>query len=303
MLRKKLFDTAELVTPRVEVERVGDQVDDDVVADREVRHRAVEPQADLGVVDVQPVDRRVAHRAADAVHLVGVDALADVALDREAGQVDVAAAAVRGVLAVEADAGVHRAVGRRRAEGDLVALDDRVPVAGALDRHVVDDDVAVHLVHARPGCRPSEPRAFASGDGLVEGVGRVPARRSGRRRRAARSRRSSEHARRADELGVEQIDDGPGRVRARGTVRRTCRRPGRSAEQQPLLVVEVHRAERLRERRRGLVKAGTQEHSVTHQSGCSRPAFGSLVNGYWLYSQEYCEVSVMRLRVALAVRP
>ena len=69
---------------------------------------------DLGVLDVEAVDRRVGQRAADAVDLVGVDALADVALDREAGQVHVGAAADRRVLAVEADAGVHRAVGRRR---------------------------------------------------------------------------------------------------------------------------------------------------------------------------------------------
>ncbi len=39
--------------------------------------------------------------------------------------------------------------------------------------------------------------------------------------------------------------------------------------------------------------AGTQEHSVIHQSGWSSPAPGSLENGYWLYSQEYCEVSVI----------
>src|SRR6478735_10879373 len=43
----------------------------------------------------------------------------------------------------------------------------------------------------------------------------------------------------------------------------------------------------------GAVAAGTQPHSVIHQSGCSRPAFGSLLNGYWLYSHEYCEVSVI----------
>ena len=41
----------------------------------------------------------------------------------------------------------------------------------------------------------------------------------------------------------------------------------------------------------GVVAAGTQPHSVIHQSGCSRPAFGSLENGYWLYRYEYCEVS------------
>ena len=43
----------------------------------------------------------------------------------------------------------------------------------------------------------------------------------------------------------------------------------------------------------GVVAAGTQEHSVIHQSGCSRSAFGSLENGYWLYSQAYWDVSVM----------
>ena len=32
----------------------------------------------------------------------------------------------------------------------------------------------------------------------------------------------------------------------------------------------------------GVVYWGTHEHSVTHQSGCSRPALGSLENGYWL---------------------
>jgi hypothetical protein len=44
------------------------------------------------VVDVEPVDGRVAQRAADAVDLVGVDALADVALDGEAGQVSLSSA-------------------------------------------------------------------------------------------------------------------------------------------------------------------------------------------------------------------
>lgn len=46
----------------------------------------------------------------------------------------------------------------------------------------------------------------------------------------------------------------------------------------------------------GFVSAGTHEHSVSHQSGCSRSAFGSLVNGYWLYSQAYREVRVMLRR-------
>jgi hypothetical protein len=37
----------------------------------------------------------------------------------------------------------------------------------------------------------------------------------------------------------------------------------------------------------GVCSWGTQPHSVIHQSGWSRPAFGSLENGYWLYSQAY----------------
>ena len=41
---------------------------------------------------------------------------------------------------------------------------------------------------------------------------------------------------------------------------------------------------------------------MIHQSGCSRPAFGSLENGYWLYSQAYCEVSVIVVRVAAVDR-
>src|SRR4029453_4147947 len=67
----------------VEVQRVGDLVHHDGVGDPEVGHRAVEPQADLGVPDVEVADGRVAHRTADAVHLVGVDALTDVTLDGE----------------------------------------------------------------------------------------------------------------------------------------------------------------------------------------------------------------------------
>jgi hypothetical protein len=43
----------------------------------------------------------------------------------------------------------------------------------------------------------------------------------------------------------------------------------------------------------GVVAFGTQAHSVIHQSGCNRSAFGSLENGYWLYSHAYCDVSVM----------
>src|SRR5689334_17402751 len=47
----------------------------------------------------------------------------------------------------------------------------------------------------------------------------------------------------------------------------------------------------------GLVALGTQPHSVIHHSGCSRPALGSLENGYWLYSQAYCDVSVIVVRL------
>jgi hypothetical protein len=32
----------------------------------------------------------------------------------------------------------------------------------------------------------------------------------------------------------------------------------------------------------GVVAFGTHEHSVIHQSGCSRSAPGSFENGYWL---------------------
>lgn len=48
----------------------------------------------------------------------------------------------------------------------------------------------------------------------------------------------------------------------------------------------------------GVVAFGTHAHSVIHQPGWSRSAPGSLVNGYWLYSQEYCEVSVIVERCA-----
>ena len=98
-----------------EVDPVADHVRDDRVAHRQVVHRPVEPEPHLRVMDVEPVDRRVAQRASDAVHLVCVHAVADIALDREVRQMDVvAASAVVDVLAVEADARMHRAVGKRR---------------------------------------------------------------------------------------------------------------------------------------------------------------------------------------------
>jgi len=43
------------------------------------------------VADVEAVDGRVAERTADAVHLIGVDTLTDVPLDREVGEIGVAA--------------------------------------------------------------------------------------------------------------------------------------------------------------------------------------------------------------------
>ena len=277
MLRTKLFDDDRVRDAGVEVEPVGDLVDDDVVRDLQVVHRPVEPQADLGVLDVEAVDGRVAQRAADAVDLVGVDALAHVALDGEAGQVHVAAAAVGGVLAVEADAGVHRAVRGRRRQRDLLALDDRVPVAGALDRHVVDDDVPVHLVGARrdvdlagaSSCANAMALSNASAESCLP-VGSAPnsstfaamSRTCGRPTSSESSRSMTVHAA-LRPGGRREPDLVAGLVRL--------------AEQQALLVVEVHRPERRGDRRRrASSRAGTHPHSVIHQSGCSRPAFGSL---------------------------
>lgn len=97
----------------MEVDAVRNLVGDHSVRDRHVVHRPVEPDADLRVMDIEAVDRRVAQRPADAVHLVGVDSLAHVSLDCEVRQVHVVTSAVGCVLAVEPDARVHRAVGRR----------------------------------------------------------------------------------------------------------------------------------------------------------------------------------------------
>lgn len=58
-------------------------------------------------------------RPADSVHLIGVDALSDVATDRESGEMDVRAATVFGPPAVEPDPGVDRAVLGRLVELDL----------------------------------------------------------------------------------------------------------------------------------------------------------------------------------------
>lgn len=130
-------------------------------------------------------------------------------------------------------------------------LDDRVPVAGALDRDVVDDDVPVDLVGARRQV-DLEVRPAGEGDRAVEGVGGVaPAGRVGAEEQDVRG--DEVDARRRDDLGVEQVDDRP-----RGG------RPGRDgepdlvpgpvglAEQQALFVVEVVGTEGFRDdRRRG----------------------------------------------------
>ena len=97
----------------MEVDAVRDLVRDDRVLNRHVVHRPVEPDADFRVMDVEAIDRRVVQRPADTVHLIGVDSLSDVALDCEVRQVHVVTPAVGCVLAVEADARVHGAVGRR----------------------------------------------------------------------------------------------------------------------------------------------------------------------------------------------
>src|SRR6266511_1623788 len=192
----------------VEGDGVGDLVGDDGIGDPYVRHRPVEPHAHLGVVDVEAVDGRVAHRPADAGNLVGVYGFSDVALDREAGQVHVAAATVRDVPAVEADSGVHREVGSRGAQRNLVALDDGVPATSALDRDVVDDDVAVHLVRARRDV-DLEVVPLGEGDRPVERVGGLaPAGRVRAERQHVRGHNF--HVRRTDELGVEQVYDRPG---------------------------------------------------------------------------------------------
>ena len=175
------------VTPGVEVEPVGDLVDDVAVLHDEVVHRAVHPHADLGVLDVEPVDGRVAQGAADAVDLVGVDALAHVTLDGEPGQVHVRRArrrtrpcrrTRRRCGPSRPGAGVDSATSR--------PADDRVPAAGALDRDVVDDDVPVHLVDARRHV-DRQVLLLRERDGLVERVRRSPCGRTGRRRTAARS--------------------------------------------------------------------------------------------------------------------
>ena len=245
VLRTKLLRTTEFVTPVWKLSASAIWSTMMLFGDPHVRHRAVEPHARPWCGGCsRPSIGRVAHRAADAVDLVGVDALAHVALDREAGQVHVAAAAVGRVLAVEADAGVHRAVRRRAwSSATSLALDDRVPVAGALDRHVVDDDVPVHLVRARRHVHLAGACAWR--------------RRSPCRTRRAESRRPVGSAPNSSTLAAIEVARAAAPTSSESSRSMTVHAallPGRRgqpdlvaglvrpAEQQALLVVEVHRA-------------------------------------------------------------
>src|ERR1700722_18780935 len=116
----------------MEVDAIRHLIDDRVAGDRQVRHRSIEPDASLGVLDVKTGDRRVAQRSTDPVYLVCVDALTDVTFDREVGQVNVGAATLAGVEAVEADSGVDRAVGGGRTQRDLMTLEDGVPTSSSV---------------------------------------------------------------------------------------------------------------------------------------------------------------------------
>ena len=131
-----------------------------------------------------------------------------------------------------------------------MSFEDRVPAAGTLDRHVVHDDVAVHLIRARRDVH-LEVGLLRERDGLVDGVGRVAATgRVGAEQQHVRGDKVD--LRRCDQLGVHQVDDGSGRVATgwRGEPHRVARLV-RLAEQEALLVVEVVRAERRREGDRG----------------------------------------------------
>ncbi len=121
----------------VEVHAVGGLVQDAAVLDGEVVHRTVHPGTALGVLHPDVVDGRVRQGAADGVDLVVVLALPDVADDREVLERDVAAAALRGVLPVDADglAPVRR----------VTAGQHRVPGACSAQRHLVHDDVVADL--------------------------------------------------------------------------------------------------------------------------------------------------------------
>src|ERR1700751_3853804 len=202
-------------------------------------------------MDVEPFDRRIAQRAADSVYLVAINALPDITLDGEAGEMDIRAATVGNVLAVETDAGVHRAIGQRSTQGYLVSLGDRVPVTGTFDHDVVDENMAAHLIRAwrQVDIAVQELREC---DRCVKRVRRI----------ALPGRISTEqlhvHGRRvevrgANQLGVKQVNYCPGGI-ARG-------RSGEAdlvapivcvTEQQTLFVVEVVRSERFGDdRRRG----------------------------------------------------
>src|SRR5258708_22927488 len=196
-------------------------------------------------MDVEPFDRRIAQRAAYAVYLVAINALADITLDGEAGEMDVRAATVGSVLAVETDTGVHRAIGQRSTQGHLVSLDDRVPVTGTFDRDVVNENMAVHLIgawwqvdHAVPELRECDRCVKRVRRIAVPGrIGTEPLHVHGRLVRVLR---------RANQLGVKQVNYCPGGI-ARGrsgeadlVPRMVC-----GTERQTLFVVEVVRSERV----------------------------------------------------------
>ena len=230
----------------MQVHPVRDLVDDDVVADQQPVHRAVQPDPDLGVVQVQPADRRTTtDRTADAVHLIGVDPVPYVALDREVGQMHTRAATVRGVLPVEPRRRVHRLVRCRRSQRQHRTLDDRPPVPGALDRHLVDDDVPVHL--ERPGRnehRPADP--LSGSDGPVDRRRGIPPTRRISTEEPDVQRPSRRPLRRSDQLEVGNVQHVPGRRRVpRDLEPHPIARAIGLPEQQPLLVVEVVRPERL----------------------------------------------------------
>ena len=221
---------ADVAPALADVDAVGHLVDDHVVAHEQVAAGAVEPDPDLGVLDVEALDHRAAERAADPVDLVRVDALGDLADDREVGEAHVVGAAVLGPLAVEADGVGPRRLARRALRVRVRVLErggrpghDRVPVARADDVHVVDDDVPRHLEGALGDPHDGGALATALGerDRLVERLGRVapPGRvgaEAGDRHRGGRPLRGL-----GDPLVVEQVDHGPVGLAPAGTVSRS----------------------------------------------------------------------------------
>src|SRR5258708_27376835 len=189
-------------------------------------------------MDVEPFDRRIAQRAAYAVYLVAINALADITLDGEAGEMDVRAATVGYVIVVETGAGVPRAIGPRSTQGHLVCLDDRVPVTGTFDRDVVNENMAVHLIGAWRQVDLAVP-LLRECDRCVKRVRRIavpgrigtePLHVHGRLVRVLR---------RANQLGVKQVNYCPGGIaRGRSGEADLVARLVSVVEEQKLFVVE-----------------------------------------------------------------